>query len=44
MRGIAFSPDGKFLLTTSARTKTDQGAAVWSIAQGDRVRTLQAGA
>ena len=42
-RGIAFSPDGKFLLTTSAEpaNKADQGAAVWSIAQGERVRTLQ---
>ena len=40
--GVAFSPDGKFLLTTSSEpaNKPDKGAAVWSIALGERVRTL----
>jgi len=40
--GMAFSPDGKFLLTTSSEpaNKPDKGAAVWSVALGERVRTL----
>ena len=31
--GIAFSPDGKFILTTSSEpaNKPDKGAAVWSV-------------
>lgn len=40
--GIAFSPDGKFILTTSAEpaNKPDKGAAVWSVVGPSRPHLL----
>ena len=40
--GVAFSPDGKYVLTTSSEpcNKPERGAAVWSVEKGERVRTL----
>ena len=40
--GIAFSPDGNRILTTSAESanKPEKGPGLWSVAEGKRFRTL----